>query len=333
MLIEKVSKNIVSKSKASLVVAEELRKLHKKLNKKNLTRWNSTLFMIRSVLNLSPEDMKTIRNNMPSKTADQKAIKRNFDITTVEREMLSELKQLLEMFEFVTDELQSNRINISRVYPCIQYLLNNLKAKDEFGNDVVYEYTGALRDGLVESLKKRFGVLIKDDLFIISTLLDPNFGLSYLEVEDQQRARSKLISMIRRKEAEQLVISSNSEKENNSENFKIKNLLEKRGSNFPQFKPIQHVKKDIIEDLVDNYISTISSGDFKQCALVFWKAHEVKFKAIAEIARKYLGVPASSAAVERILSISGHILSTKRSKMSVKLFKNLVFLKLNEDLL
>jgi hypothetical protein len=119
MLIEKVSKNIVSKSKASLVVAEELRKLHKKLNKKNLTRWNSTLFMIRSVLNLSPEDMKTIRNNMPSKTADQKAIKRNFDITTVEREMLSELKQLLEMFEFVTDELQSNRINISRVYPCI----------------------------------------------------------------------------------------------------------------------------------------------------------------------------------------------------------------------
>jgi len=279
MLIEKVSKNIVSKSKASLVVAEELRKLHKKLNKKNLTRWNSTLFMIRSVLNLSPEDMKTIRNNMPSKTADQKAIKRNFDITTVEREMLSELKQLLEMFEFVTDELQSNRINISRVYPCIQYLLNNLKAKDEFGNDVVYEYTGALRDGLVESLKKRFGVLIKDDLFIISTLLDPNFGLSYLEVEDQQRARSKLISMIRREEAKQLVISSNSEKENNSENLKIKNLLEKRESNFPQFKQIQHVKKDIIEDLVDNYISTISSGDFKQCALVFWKAHEVKFKA------------------------------------------------------
>jgi hypothetical protein len=27
--------------------------------------------MIRSVLNLSPEDMKTIRNNMPSKTNDQ----------------------------------------------------------------------------------------------------------------------------------------------------------------------------------------------------------------------------------------------------------------------
>jgi hypothetical protein len=91
MLIEKVSQNIVSKSKCSLVIAEELRKLHKKLDKKNLTRWKSTLFMIRSVLNLSPEDTKTIRNNMPSKTNHQKAVKRYFDITTVEREMLTEL--------------------------------------------------------------------------------------------------------------------------------------------------------------------------------------------------------------------------------------------------
>ena len=40
MLIEKVSKNIVSKSKCCFVVAEELRKLHKKLNKKNLTRFD-----------------------------------------------------------------------------------------------------------------------------------------------------------------------------------------------------------------------------------------------------------------------------------------------------
>jgi hypothetical protein len=69
--------------------------------------------MIRSVLNHSPEDMKTIGNNMPRKTNVQKAVKRNFDITTVEREMLTELRVVLEMFEFVTDEFQSNRINIS----------------------------------------------------------------------------------------------------------------------------------------------------------------------------------------------------------------------------
>jgi hypothetical protein len=49
------------------------------------------------------------------------------------------------------------------------------------------------------------------------------------------------------------------------------------------------------------------------------------------LAKKYLGIPASSAAVERIFSISGHILSSKRSRMSVRLFSLLVFLKLNEQ--
>ena len=278
--------------------------------------------------------MKTIRNNMPSKTNDQKAVKRNFDITTVEREMLTELRVVLEMFEFVTDEFQSNRINISRVYPCVQYLLKNLKGKDEFNDDIVYEYTGTLRDALLESLKKRFGELIKDDLFTISTLLDPNFGLCYLEIEDQRLARLKLIALIKREEAKQGVTSTNAGKEHVKEISRINSDLKvKRECNFVQFQPVKPVNKDIIEDLVDIFINTVSSGEFKQCALLFWKAHETQYKAIALIARKFLGVPASSAAVERIFSISGHILSTKRTKMSIKLFTNMVFLKLNEDLL
>ena len=45
-----VSVDIVNKSKQSLVIAEELRKLDLKLNKKNVTRWNSILYMIRSAL-------------------------------------------------------------------------------------------------------------------------------------------------------------------------------------------------------------------------------------------------------------------------------------------
>jgi hypothetical protein len=89
---------------------------------------------------------------------------------------------------------------------------------------------------------------------------------------------------------------------------------------------VKPVNKDIIEYLVDKFINTVSSGEFKQCALLFWKAHEIKYKAIASIARRFLSVPASSAAVERILSISGHILSTKRTKMSIKLFTNMAFL-------
>ncbi len=61
-LINHVSTNIVSKSKQSSIIGTELRKLNKKLNKKNITRWNSILFMVRCVLKISTEQLNSIRN-------------------------------------------------------------------------------------------------------------------------------------------------------------------------------------------------------------------------------------------------------------------------------
>jgi hypothetical protein len=42
--------------------------------------------------------------------------------------------------------------------------------------------------------------------------------------------------------------------------------------------------------------------------------NETRYKEISKLAKKYLGVPASSAAVERIFSIAGHVFQTKRRK-------------------
>ena len=51
------------------------------------------------------------------------------------------------------------------------------------------------------------------------------------------------------------------------------------------------------------------------------------------LAKKFLGVQASSACVERMFSIAGHIFTNKRLRTGVKLFENLVFMKLNENYL
>jgi hypothetical protein len=91
-LIDRVSTNIVTKSQLSHVIAEELRNLNIKLNTKNVTRWNSILFMVRSVLKLSPQDLKQIRDQLPNKTSDEKEKRKKFDISEIEREMLMELK-------------------------------------------------------------------------------------------------------------------------------------------------------------------------------------------------------------------------------------------------
>ena len=81
-----------------------------------------------------------------------------------------------------------------------------------------------------------------------------------------------------------------------------------------------------MEDLLQDYFETIGTGEFQgKCPLSFWKQFESRFKMLADLAKKYLGVPASSAAVERMFSISGHVLSAKRANMSTRLFFKLEF--------
>ena len=50
-------------------------------------------------------------------------------------------------------------------------------------------------------------------------------------------------------------------------------------------------------------------------------------------AKKFFGVPAWDAEVERMFNISGHIFNPKHRSLGVDNYENLVFLKLNEQFL
>ena len=57
-LIIRLSKNIVSKSKFSALIAEELRNFGKRFSKRAVTRWNSILFTARSLIGVTSEQYK-----------------------------------------------------------------------------------------------------------------------------------------------------------------------------------------------------------------------------------------------------------------------------------
>ena len=305
-LIQHVAQDIVSKTKSSSIIAAELRKLNKKLNKKNLTRWNS-MFMIRSVLQLSPDQMSSIRKAMPTRCKSEREIKSKFDPTLPDRRKLEEIQEVLEMFEFVTDEFQSNRVNFSRVYPAIMFLRQKLSENHEN-----FEHTASLRKELLNSLNKRFGKLLNDDIFMISTFLDPNFGISAFEEKDQDVVKAKIISLLKISEAKEQVLTNATGSEEHT--TLVSTVIQKRKENYIKYKPVVSKPVDKLVDVLNNYIEVIEKSGFEGCSLQFWKTHESRFKNLAEIARKYLGIPASSAGVERMFNISGHVLSCKRKK-------------------
>ena len=63
---------------------------------------------------------------MPSVSQKQKNAKKSFELSEVNREILTELVTILEWFELVTDEFQTNKVTISRVYPCVEALRHKL---------------------------------------------------------------------------------------------------------------------------------------------------------------------------------------------------------------
>ncbi|KAH7977826.1 hypothetical protein HPB49_003703 [Dermacentor silvarum] len=61
-------------------------------------------------------------------------------------------------------------------------------------------------------------------------------------------------------------------------------------------------------------------------ALKWWKDNESKFPLVAELVKKYMCIPASSASSERVFSTAGNIITAKRSCLLPENVSSLVFL-------
>jgi hypothetical protein len=194
-----------------------------------------------------------------------------------------------------------------------------------------YKHTKTLRMELYSSLERRFSDLLKDnDIFILSTILDPFFAKKRIPKDLRDFAVAKLkVKLIqistRRDEAKtSTIVSNNSSADTNRDN------------NYLCFE--EDVESMAPLDELDNQINEyflLTQGQEFNDALLFWKLYHKspKFFNLAKLAQKLLGVPATSASVERIFSLSGHILGPKRRTTGVSLYEDLVFLNLNEELL
>jgi hypothetical protein len=178
-----------------------------------------------------------------------------------------------------------------------------------------------------DGLEKRFLPLFEDPCFKIATYLDPFFNETAFKPFSQDR--SEINSIIR-----SLVRAEMGNKEDQSVALSPVAIPARKRINFELYEPIEEYsydepKSDLIETTIRDYLRSAARTDLP--ALEFWKKEERSFPYLAKIAKTYLGIQASSAAVERMFSISGHIFSLKRRRLGEVMFSDLVYLKLNEN--
>jgi len=82
------------------------------------------------------------------------------------------------------------------------------------------------------------------------------------------------------------------------------------------------------EEEVARYLQTPKMALFRPAAdvLSWWKHQRHSLPGLAQLARKYLGVPASSASSERMFSVSGGICTAKRTNLDTDNLSMLVYL-------
>ena len=96
-------------------------------------------------------------------------------------------------------------------------------------------------------------------------------------------------------------------------------------------KPMPKERVDKIEREVNDFHSERMNSPPKTCSLQYWAQASLRYPIVAQAARKYLCIPASSATSERSFSKSGHIVRARRARLSDEHVKELSFLSWNQD--
>ena len=80
---------------------------------------------------------------------------------------------------------------------------------------------------------------------------------------------------------------------------------------------------------LEDYLASPKEDDVELNLLKWWKEKEVKWPALAKMAKQYLAAPASSAGVERVFSAAGKIHGDLRKSLKDDTLKHSLFASFN----
>ena len=86
-----------------------------------------------------------------------------------------------------------------------------------------------------------------------------------------------------------------------------------------------YMKEPYVENAIDG------DFDFAYSPCEFWKHNQNRFPNLAPIARDILGVPSSSARIEKIFSTATDIMSSKRNGIKPDMLEMLIFVNRNSN--
>lgn len=278
------------------------------------TRWNSAYLMVERAVQL--------KDAMVLYFSDY-YIDKDDILTEDEWKLMTEMLIVLRPLYLVTVELSSEKnTTLSKVIPIANQLQETyLTVKNES------PIAKMLRETILDGLKHYFVGIENNEIYTLSTILDPRFKNLGFSTKAKANEATKLAK------AEATFVSNENdtnEKNDEHEEADHQDPSSSKNDDFDEFwgtfdakKPpnpskrarISDHKKDCIDSEMRKYLS-LQKIDRKECPLKWWyQIGSKQFPFLFEASKKYLTMPATSVPSERVFSNAGNVLNKKRSRL------------------
>ena len=188
--------------------------------------------------------------------------------------------------------------------------------------------------GLIHSIETRWIDYENDDIYSISTLLDPRFKEVSFIASALDRAKKLLLTLMRRVNPDEAHSSTHNETCVISDNEDAQAGSAEKKSLWDSFEEELKKKKD------SHHLATQHNKDEHELALYlsapyidrkdnplnWWKINKSQFPILSKLARDYLAIPAMSTSSERLFSAAAGYISNQRSCLNGEHIHQLVYM-------
>ncbi|XP_061725455.1 E3 SUMO-protein ligase ZBED1-like [Cydia pomonella] len=316
---------IVGHFRHSNVAAKELETMQEQLEMKQLnliqsckTRWNSTYEMLdRLLVNRIP-----VMNVLNDRTKTLPSTAQRLEMFEAEWFLIDELVKILKPLQVATNLLCSDAHSpVSMVRPLLQAIIKNHLNDD----DTDSETAKGVKLIIKTELEERFKLIWNQDCEVnarqIASLLDPRYkDLCDEHIDARQLIRNKVMAKLQNS-----VPIEDREQSTEADENSNKSALEYiyKTKSYSNMHPLEQFNTYLAEPQIR----------FDMDPFQWWKLRAVRYPAVADIAKNYLCIPATSASSERTFSTAGNIVTAKRSCLLPKNVSLLVFLYQNKKML
>ena len=308
-----ICRRIVGHFKHSSLACGSLRKIQANLGlpihtlKQDVpTRWNSTYYMLTSILEqkLALAAYAT-ENSIPNLTSHQ-------------LDLVSKVVTVLAPVEEITQMISTEVAPVSVLIPLVRGLMKTLE-KHHINDSGVRTMKGEM----LVSLKRRFADMEHKEYLLLAIILDPRYKNKFFSNTDVavDLLEQKYCTLLCAEGKELPLVTCQPEKQ--SELWaSFTEILEESGVS------IAGERTEVTRYLDEPLINTQKGNPYE-----WWRDNKTRYPLLAQLARKYLSTPPTSVPSERLFSSAGEIYDERRNRLTPKNAETLLFIKNNFQLL